>query len=205
MPSPSKDSRALLADPSLDLERRTNYRFALVATLHMRHLAGLFTGKHQLTAGAWRVLGVVGRYGPVFPSGLAELTSTDAYKVTRTVDRLVEMGLVERSADTADRRRVQVRLSPRGRKVYEEIDAAARGMELQLRAAVSEQEWKRFCATLDKLDAQARQLFAGAGSPAGMAGAQPASRPAPAARKAAPRAAKPGVNVPAAGRRKAAP
>jgi DNA-binding MarR family transcriptional regulator len=189
MPSPSRQSRALLADPSVDLEHRINYRFALVATMHMRSLSRLFTGKHQLSAAGWRILGVVGRYGPVFPTGLAELTSTDAYTVTRTVDRLVEMGLVERSADTDDRRRVQVRLSSRGREVYQEIDAAARAMELQLRDALSPQEWKRFLASLDKLEAQARRLFAPVPAPARAAEAALSHAPA---RKSAPRKTPPG-------------
>src|SRR5690606_24078649 len=122
-PMVSRVCRALLEDTGLDLEHRTNYRFALLARLHMRSLAPLFAGKHKLSVAGWRVLGAVGRYEPIFPSDLAELTSTEPYKITRTVDRLAEMGLMERNTDPTDRRRVQVSLSARGRQVYEEVEA----------------------------------------------------------------------------------
>jgi hypothetical protein len=65
------DSRGTCCPTSVVLEHRINYRFALIATMHMRSLSRLFVGKHQLSAAGWRILGVVGRYGPVFPSGLA--------------------------------------------------------------------------------------------------------------------------------------
>src|SRR5690606_25573459 len=112
-------------------------------------------------AAGWRVLGIIGHYQPVFPVTVVQMTSIDAYNVTRTVSRLVKMGLVQRRADTTDRRRVVLRLSPRGEDVYREIEATARALERELRRALSPHEWRQFSKSLDKLNAQARKLYTG--------------------------------------------
>jgi DNA-binding MarR family transcriptional regulator len=43
--------------------------------------------------------------------------------VTRLLDRMEEAGLVTRTRDTADRRRVTTRLTPRGQKLVDSLDA----------------------------------------------------------------------------------
>ena len=125
----------------------------------MRKLSGVYSEKYDLTSVGWRLLGAIGRYGPVNPSALAKLTSTDDYNVTRGVNRLVSMELIKRSGDSKDGRRVHVELTRRGTTVFRDIDVHARAMESQLRSALSDNEWAAFSSALDKIEARARALF----------------------------------------------
>jgi DNA-binding MarR family transcriptional regulator len=81
--------------------------------------------------------------------------------VTRAVDRLVAKGLVAREADEADRRRVVLTLTARGRKVYADIDRRRREIDAEFLSVLSAAERKAFFATLDTLELQARRIFTG--------------------------------------------
>ncbi|HVL59471.1 MAG TPA: MarR family transcriptional regulator [Burkholderiaceae bacterium] len=143
------------------LERRTNYRFSVISTWNMRCLAGLFTKKFGITTAGWRLLSIIGRFEPIHPTRLAELSTLDADKVTRAADRLVEAGLVDRRTDEEDRRRVVMRLTARGRAVYAEIERAGQLLEAELVSVLTDDELEAFYAALTKLHAQAREIFIG--------------------------------------------
>jgi len=63
------------------------------------------------------VLRVIDIGGPMSPGELAELTLRSTGGMTQIVDRLVRDGLVQRTADRSDRRRVVVGLTPKGRRL----------------------------------------------------------------------------------------
>jgi DNA-binding MarR family transcriptional regulator len=71
--------------------------------------------------------------GPHTVRGLAEQLGTSKPAITRTVDRLAELGLVQRAVDPADRRSVLFGRNPR-----------RRGLCHQDRAAGGEREGLRF-------------------------------------------------------------
>ena len=64
--------------------------------------------------------------GPRSMSGLAETLDVSVASATGIVDRMESRGLVERSHATADRRVILVGLTPRGRDVFDEVDARRR-------------------------------------------------------------------------------
>lgn len=64
--------------------------------------------------------------GPRSMSGLAEALDVSVASVTGIIDRMESRGLVERSHATADRRVILVGLTPRGRDVFDEVDARRR-------------------------------------------------------------------------------
>ena len=148
---------------SLDLEHRTAYRFAIMSALSTRCVADLYR-KAGLTVGGWRTLSLIGRYEPIYPSGIAERSSVDPDKVTRAVDRLVDSGFVARKVDQEDRRRVLLTLTARGRRVYVELDHVRRVLESEFLSVLAPQELKQFHATMDKLEAHARRIFNGKGA-----------------------------------------
>jgi DNA-binding MarR family transcriptional regulator len=161
MKKPRSDLDGLMSSDAFNLENRTSYRFSILSTLNMRCLAGMFTKKFKLSVAGWRVLSVIGRHETVFPGVVAELSTIDADKVTRAVDRLVEMGLVIRKTDSEDRRRVILRLSAKGQTVFNEVESTCRAMEAELRGVLTAKEWDSFSKALDKLDARSRELFVG--------------------------------------------
>ena len=141
-----------------DVEHRTAYRFAMLSTMSTRAMADVFR-RHGLTDLGWRVFSLIGHHEPVHPSSIGKRASFDPDKVTRAVDRLVRIGLVARSVDGADRRRVILKMTPRGRKVYAEIERRRRAMEKEFLSVLSAGELKAFYSALDKLEAQGRRLY----------------------------------------------
>lgn len=53
---------------------------------------------------------------------LASASGLDTSTLSRTIDGMVNIGLVERKANTSDRRYVSISLSPQGKKLYRSIE-----------------------------------------------------------------------------------
>jgi DNA-binding MarR family transcriptional regulator len=77
-----------------------------------------------LTAAQADALVVIGQAEPLSLKDLGELLIAEAGHPSRLVDRLVEAGLVERRAAGDDRRRVELSLTSRGRRLEKRILAA---------------------------------------------------------------------------------
>jgi DNA-binding MarR family transcriptional regulator len=67
---------------------------------------------------------VIGQAGPLSLKELGELLIAEAGHPSRLADRLVEAGLVERRTAEDDRRRIELLLTPKGRRVEKRILAA---------------------------------------------------------------------------------
>jgi DNA-binding MarR family transcriptional regulator len=76
-----------------------------------------------LTAAQADALSVIGQAGPLSLKELGELLIAEAGHPSRLVDRLVEADLVARRAGGDDRRRVELSLTARGRRLEKRIDA----------------------------------------------------------------------------------
>ncbi|HEV3231721.1 MAG TPA: MarR family transcriptional regulator [Candidatus Dormibacteraeota bacterium] len=78
-------------------------------------------GSEGITPSGLSVMGLLERHGPL---GLGDLAAREAVKppsITRQVNVLEEAGLVERETTAEDRRTVQVRLTPLGRRRLDAI------------------------------------------------------------------------------------
>lgn len=93
------------------------------------------------------VLAALDRHGPLGVGDLVEATGVSQPGVTRTVAKLSEMGLVEATAPSADRRRRTVRLSPDGLElmarsrvaVWPAVEAAVVALCAELKGSLLEQ------------------------------------------------------------------
>lgn len=154
-PIVARKKAALPGGSALDLERRLSYRFSILSTKIIRTVAGMYGPKYGLLPSGWKAMAAIGRYAPVSAKEVCSHTTVEPHKVTRAVDRLVELGFVRREQDLADRRRVALSLSPAGRKVYEDIERTTRLVELALLGEVSMRERRMLGRVLAKLEAQA--------------------------------------------------
>jgi len=104
-----------------ELESLAAFRHALRRFLHFSEEAarqvGLTPQQHQALLS---VRGLAGR-GPVTIGALAEHLQVRHHSAVGLVDRLVREGLVVREASRADRRKVELRLSARGRAVLAKL------------------------------------------------------------------------------------
>lgn len=95
------------------------------------------------------VLGTLRRQGEPYALTAGELvgqTMVTTGAITHRIDRLEEQGLVERTG-TDDRRKVVVRLTPRGLELVDEVLPAHLDTEREILAALSERE-RQTLATL---------------------------------------------------------
>ena len=82
-------------------------------------LSNAIADRLGLSASELEVMGTLVARGPLSAGDLAKRTGLTSGAVTRLIDRLVERGSVRRLADTEDRRRVLVEITPSALHVCE--------------------------------------------------------------------------------------
>ena len=82
--------------------------------------------------------------------------STTEPAVLGTLRRLEEQGLVRRERDAHDRRKINVRLAPRGRALRRPLHAHALRLNAVMRRGLSEAEVRQFRTLLERVDANLR-------------------------------------------------
>src|ERR1044071_161669 len=102
-----------------------------------------------MTVSQWRILASLSAREGSSMTALADTTAVDRTTLTRALDRMRAQGLVERRQDEFDRRTARLRLSARGRKLYERAlpivlrqnELAVAGMKPAEVAAFRQQLW----------------------------------------------------------------
>jgi DNA-binding MarR family transcriptional regulator len=124
------------------LSRRLNRWYA-------RHLTDL-----NITAGEWTVLEQLARSpgeAPLTPSQLAEAANVAPSSMTHRLDRMVERGLVARSADPENRVRVRVRLTDAGYGLYAQAIRDADLVEADLLAGLTRKQVQTLAELLERV------------------------------------------------------
>jgi DNA-binding MarR family transcriptional regulator len=99
-----------------------------------------------------RVLQLAGAPYQMSPTELSEVVVRSSGGMTQIVDRLEKAGLVQRTADPSDRRRVVVGLTRKGQRTAERTHAAYVSERQQLLSALAPDE-------VDGIDAAVRRLL----------------------------------------------
>ncbi len=143
----------------LDLEHRSFYRLSVLATRINRAIAAGYVKNVGRPAHAWKVVTILGAFGPLSASQINAHTTLEMDKVTRIVDSLIEQGLATRNQDPNDRRKVVIALSARGKRVNAQIEQMIVDMEREFLIVLSRAERETFYGLLDRLQARANQVF----------------------------------------------
>ena len=120
--------------------------------------AKLYADRFGITIPEWRVMAVLGRFGPSSAAEICKATAMDKVQVSRALQRLSESRLVTRRTDKVDRRRAMVAMTPKGRTVYDEIVPLALSREEILLQGLSRDEQTQLDALLNKLATRAETL-----------------------------------------------
>lgn len=99
----------------------------------------------------WRVLAVLHGTDGVTVGELSARCLAKQPTLTKVIDRMVAEGLVTRGADTADRRRVRVHLTPAGERRAATLIADARAHQARLVAAMGGPETRILVDALQRL------------------------------------------------------
>ena len=136
------------------LERFTPFRLSVLANRMTRSVARIYMKRHKLSAPDWRTLAVLGRFGAMSANSVVDRTAMDKVRVSRSVSRLLLLGLITRHTDPDDRRRAILDLTTAGINVFRQIVPRALAVEEELLATLSADERVALDATLTKLESR---------------------------------------------------
>jgi DNA-binding MarR family transcriptional regulator len=151
----SKDTESQLV-----LEHFLPYRLSILSNTVSNTIAREYRDLFGLSIPEWRVMAVLGRFGPLSASGACARTAMDKVTVSRAVARLIEQNLVKRETDPNDRRRSILKLTARGARTHRQIVPIARGRESELAAALTQKERRSLDTLLAKLQRRASEIAA---------------------------------------------
>lgn len=144
----------------LELDRFLPYRLSILANTVSSGVARIYARRFQLTIPEWRVMAVIGCYGPQSANQVAARTAMDKVRVSRAVARLISAGRLSRGVDGADRRRSVLTLTARGLAVHDRIVPLARAAEARLLSTMSAAERRQIDRLVAKLQSRAAAILA---------------------------------------------
>ena len=144
-----------------NLESFLPYRLSVATNRLSRAFAAHYEQEFGISIPEWRAIAVLGAFAPLSSNEICERTAMDKAKVSRAVSTLLDKGLIERTAHATDQRLIQLALSKRGRRVYEEIIPRAKAIEAEVTKGLSKADVANLHRMLDRiaarLDAMERQ------------------------------------------------
>ena len=151
--SPREDTAAKKT-ARLDLFKFVPFRLNRLAAEVSSALSTEYQRRYGLDIPGWRVLATLGfRKDPCSAQFVAECTRTHKSTISRAVTALMQRGFIERVENENDRREFRLRLTRKGRALYEELFPLLLQREQEILGCLSAQERRDFAALLGKLEA----------------------------------------------------
>jgi DNA-binding MarR family transcriptional regulator len=119
---------------TFDLEQFLPYRLyqaidGAAEAFHSEHLS-----RFGISRSDWRVLFNIGQYGPLSAIHIFERANLEKTAISRSVQRLVLRGWVDRAYPATDRRRQDLALTAEGKTVFAELRDMAASFNAKLEA-----------------------------------------------------------------------
>jgi DNA-binding MarR family transcriptional regulator len=148
------------APAPLAIERWLPHQCSVVANRVSATLERMYGGRYGLGVVGWRIMAILGAKAPLSSKELSAELAMGAVAISRAVDELASAGLVARRAAASDRRRHALRLSAKGRRIYNEIVPVARGVERALLDALPPADRKALARIMGRLAASSAVVLA---------------------------------------------
>lgn len=139
--------------PQLHLDRFIPYLINLLASRLSAELAGIYASRFGISVPEWRVIAHLSQHRNVSLS-IREIyvrVDMDKSKVSRAAARLESAGLVAKTINAADRRLIELRLTRKGWRMFEQIEPLALDYERDLLAMLTPQERELLHKVIGKL------------------------------------------------------
>ncbi|MEK0084847.1 MarR family winged helix-turn-helix transcriptional regulator [Benzoatithermus flavus] len=138
--------------PRLQLLKFMPFRLNRLAAEVSGDLAKVYAERFGIDIPEWRVLATLAVREPRSAQFIVRCTRTHKTRISRAVSRLLELGLIERAGNGGDRRETLLRMTEKGRALYEEIVPFVLERERQVLSCLSEDERRSFDRALSKLE-----------------------------------------------------
>jgi DNA-binding MarR family transcriptional regulator len=139
--------------PRLDLFRFVPFRLNRLAAEVSNALSDEYQARYGLDIPEWRVLATLGfRNEACSAQYISDCTRTHKSTISRAVTALMERQIIERVENAQDRREFRLRLTRKGRALYEELIPGLLRKEQEMLSCLSAAERKQFAALLGKIE-----------------------------------------------------
>ncbi len=137
----------------LDLFTFVPFRLNRLAAEVSSALSAEYQVRYGLDIPEWRVLATLGfRNDACSAQYISHCTRTHKSTISRAVTALMERHLVERVENEDDRREYQLRMTRRGKALYDELIPRLLRKEQEILACLSAQERRDFARLLGKIE-----------------------------------------------------
>jgi DNA-binding MarR family transcriptional regulator len=137
----------------LDLFRFVPFRLNRLAAEVSAALSSEYQERYRLDIPEWRVLATLGFRDDVCSAQyIAHCTRTHKSTISRAVTALMTRRLVERVENQDDRREFALRMTRKGKALYEELIPRLKRREQEIMSCLSAQERKDFARMLGKIE-----------------------------------------------------
>jgi DNA-binding MarR family transcriptional regulator len=137
----------------LDLFKFVPFRLNRLAAEVSMALSSEYQERYGLDIPEWRVLATLGfRNEPCTAQYISHCTRTHKSTISRAVMSLMQRHLVERVENADDRREFSLRMTDRGKTLYEELIPRLLRKEQGIMSCLSAQERKDFARLLGKME-----------------------------------------------------
>ena len=138
---------------SLDLFSFVPFRLNRLAAEVSAALSGEYQERYGLDIPEWRVLATLGfRNDACSAQYIAHCTRTHKSTISRAVTALMKRHLVERVENEHDRREFALRMTRKGKTLYEKLIPRLKRKEQVILSCLSAQERKDFALMLGKIE-----------------------------------------------------
>jgi DNA-binding MarR family transcriptional regulator len=152
--SGSHDKTASEKSPQLDLFRFVPFRLNRLAAEVSAALSSEYQERYGLDIPEWRVLATLGfRNDACSAQYIAHCTRTHKSTISRAVTALVKRQLVERVENADDRREFALRMTRKGKALYQQLIPRLLRKEQEILSCLSARERKDFAEMLGKIEA----------------------------------------------------
>ena len=116
-------------------------------------LADEYRNHYGIDVPEWRIIATLGfRQTPCSAQFISQCTRTHKSTISRAVTSLLRRKLIERVENRDDRREFDLRLSRKGRALYQELIPRLLRKELKIMSCLSAQERNEFSLLLGKIE-----------------------------------------------------
>jgi DNA-binding MarR family transcriptional regulator len=137
----------------LDLFKFVPFRLNRLAAEVSMALSSEYQVRYGLDIPEWRVLATLGfRNDPCSAQFISDCTRTHKSTISRAVTALMQRQIIERVENEDDRREFRLRLTRKGRALYEELIPRLLRREQEILACLSTQERKDLATLLGKIE-----------------------------------------------------
>ncbi len=128
------------------------YRLSVLSNRISQRLAAVYQEESDLDIPQWRVLVILASQDHMTATQVATAASMDKVRISRTVARLKEKGLVQERECRHDGRARRYQLTPAGRALYKKLLPKVRACETAIFASLQADEIKTLHRLLDKIE-----------------------------------------------------